>query len=58
VRPKSQMWMVSSSMLILDDESDKTYLQTKLGWTDCPSVSVLSTQLIEVSKSFKQMKTH
>ena len=58
VRPKSQMWMVSSSMLILDGECDKTYLQTKLGWTDCPSVSVLSTQLIELSKSYKQMKTH
>lgn len=58
VRPKSQMWMVSSSMLILDGECDTTYLQTKLGWMDCPNVSVLSRQLIELSKSYKHLKTH
>jgi sacsin len=57
VRPRSQMWMVSSSMLILDGECDKTHLQTKLGWMDCPNVSVLSKQLIELSKSYKQLKT-
>lgn len=58
VRPKSQMWMVSSSMLILDDECDKTYLQTKLGWMDSPTAGVLSKQLIELSKAYKQLKTH
>ncbi|KAJ1427629.1 Sacsin [Sesbania bispinosa] len=58
VRPISQMWMVSSSMLILDGECKTTYLQTKLGWMDCPKVGVLSRQLIELSKSYQQLKTH
>ncbi|CAI8605288.1 unnamed protein product [Vicia faba] len=58
VRPKSQMWMVSSSMLILDGKCDNAYLQTKLGWMDCPNVNVLSKQLIELSKSYTQLKTH
>lgn len=58
VRPKSQMWMVSSSMLILDGECQTTFLQTKLGWMDCPNRGVISKQLIELSKSYKQLKTH
>ncbi|TKY69100.1 Sacsin protein [Spatholobus suberectus] len=58
VRPKSQMWMVSSSMFILDGECDTTYLQTKLGWMDCPNVGVLTRQLIELSKSYQQLKIH
>lgn len=58
VRPKSQMWLVSSSMLILDGECGTTYLQTKLGWMDCPNIGVLSRQLIELSKSYQQLKTH
>nr|KYP37061.1 Sacsin [Cajanus cajan] len=57
VRPKSQMWMVSSSMFILDGECN-TYLQTKLGWMDCPNVDVLTRQLIELSKSYQQLKIH
>lgn len=56
VRPKSQMWMVSSSMFILDGECDTTYLQTKLGWMDCPNVGVLTRQLVELSKSYQQLK--
>ncbi|KAL2560101.1 hypothetical protein AAZV13_20G002600 [Glycine max] len=58
VRPKSQMWMVSSSMFILDGECDTTYLQTKLGWMDCPNVGVLTRQLFELSKSYQQLKIH
>ncbi|KAI9084975.1 hypothetical protein K1719_032967 [Acacia pycnantha] len=56
VRPKSQMWMVSSSMHILDGECHMPYLETKLGWMDCPKVGVLSRQLIELSKSYRQLK--
>ncbi|XP_027359772.1 sacsin [Abrus precatorius] len=57
VRPKSQMWMVSSSMFILDCECDMIYLQNKLGWMDCP-IGVLTRQLIELSKSYQELKTH
>ncbi|KAL1292332.1 hypothetical protein AAHE18_20G264300 [Arachis hypogaea] len=56
VRPISQMWIVSSSMHILDGECDMTYLQTELGWMDCPEIAVLSRQLIELSESYKQLK--
>ncbi|KAK7349013.1 hypothetical protein VNO80_23837 [Phaseolus coccineus] len=56
VRPKSQMWMVSSSMFILDGECDSKYLQTELGWMDCPNIGVLTRQLIELSKSYQQLK--
>ncbi|KAK9274895.1 hypothetical protein L1049_022149 [Liquidambar formosana] len=55
VRPKSQMWMVSSMMHILDGECS-VYLQCKLGWMDCPDIDVLSTQIIELSKSYGQLK--
>ncbi|KAF5200676.1 Sacsin, partial [Thalictrum thalictroides] len=56
VRPKSQMWIVSSMMHILDGECCSMYLQRKLGWMECPNVDVLSTQLIELSKSYNQLK--
>ncbi|KDP43312.1 hypothetical protein JCGZ_24233 [Jatropha curcas] len=56
VRPKSQMWMVSCSIHILDGECDSNYLQNKLGWMDCPKVDVLTMQLIELSKSYNQLK--
>ncbi|KAM7270495.1 hypothetical protein ACFE04_029709 [Oxalis oulophora] len=56
VRPQSQMWMISSSMHILDGECNSIYLQEKLGWMDRPSIEVLSTQLIELSKSYSQLK--
>ncbi|KAF9624036.1 hypothetical protein IFM89_007734 [Coptis chinensis] len=58
LRPKSQMWIVSSMMHILDGECCSTYLQSKLGWMDCPNLGVLSTQLIELSKSYSQLKVH
>uniref|UniRef100_A0A9I9DSX1 RING-type domain-containing protein n=1 Tax=Cucumis melo TaxID=3656 RepID=A0A9I9DSX1_CUCME len=58
VRPKSQMWMVSSSMHILDGASPSVYLQQKLGWTECPSVEVLCGQLTDISKLYGEMKLH
>ncbi|GAV61002.1 LOW QUALITY PROTEIN: zf-C3HC4_3 domain-containing protein, partial [Cephalotus follicularis] len=58
VRPKSQMWVVSSTMHILDAQCCSLYLQHKLGWMDCPSIDVLSTQLVELSKSYCQLKFH
>ncbi|XP_077231071.1 zinc finger, C3HC4 type (RING finger) family protein [Tasmannia lanceolata] len=56
VRPKSLLWMVSSMMRMLDGECRSQYLQCKLGWLDQPSISVLSTQLVELSKSYCQLK--
>lgn len=56
VRPKTQMWMVSCSMHILDGECCSMYLQRKLGWMDCPTVDVLSTQLTELSSFYRQLK--
>lgn len=58
VRPRSQMWMVSSKMHILDGECCSTYLQSKLGWMDRLSVDTLCTQLVELSKSYTQLKLH
>lgn len=56
VRPKSQMWMVSSVMRILDGECSSEYLQCNLGWMDRPNIDVLSTQLVELSKSYCQLR--
>ncbi|RAL41091.1 hypothetical protein DM860_008789 [Cuscuta australis] len=56
VRPKSDMWMVSSTLHILDAECHSTYIKQHLGWMDCPQVHVLSTQLVELSKSYAQFK--
>ncbi|KAI4356900.1 hypothetical protein L6164_000883 [Bauhinia variegata] len=56
VRPKSQMWLVSSSMHVLDGQCHSAYLQTKFGWMDSPKAGVLSRQLVELSKSYKQLK--
>ncbi|KAJ4961747.1 hypothetical protein NE237_021657 [Protea cynaroides] len=56
VRPRSQMWMVSSVMHILDGECYSIYLQSKLGWVDSPNINVLTTQLIEISQSYGQLK--
>lgn len=55
IRPMSQMWMVSSVMYVLDGECDSQYLQCKLGWMDKPSISILSNQLVELSKSYCQL---
>lgn len=58
VRPKSQMWMVSSTMHILDGECGSIYLQDRLGWMDSISIDVLSTQLIELSKSYGLLRSN
>ncbi|KAG9441938.1 hypothetical protein H6P81_017792 [Aristolochia fimbriata] len=57
VRPKSQMWMVSSMMHILDGECFSEYLQSKLGWLDSTGINVLSNQLVELSNSYFQLKS-
>ncbi|TYH39166.1 hypothetical protein ES332_D12G162000v1 [Gossypium tomentosum] len=57
VRPKSQMWMVSSTMHILDGQCDSLYIQQRLGWMDQLNINVLSTQLIELSKSYCNLKS-
>lgn len=58
VRPRTQVWMVSSSMHILEGEFTSTPLQRNLGWMDNPSINVLSKQLIDLSKSYGQLKLH
>jgi len=55
-RPKSQMWMVSSKMRILDSDCCSAYMQQRLGWLDSLDVKVLSSQLIELSKSYNDLK--
>ncbi|CAM8938869.1 unnamed protein product [Rhodiola kirilowii] len=57
VRPTSQMIMVSSRMHILDGDCSET-LQKNLGWLDLPKVDILSSQLIELSKSYRHLKLH
>lgn len=57
VRPKSQMFLVSATMHLLDGECQSSYLHQKLGWTDCLSIDVLCRQLIEISKSYKEQKS-
>lgn len=55
-RPKSQMWLVSSKMRILSADSCSIYVQRKLSWCDPLSVNILSTQLVELSKSYDELK--
>lgn len=55
VRPISQMIMVSSQMHILDGDCSET-LHTYLGWLDPPKVDILTSQLIEMSKSYSHLK--
>lgn len=57
VRPKSQMFLVSATMHLLDGECHLSYLHQKLGWMDCLSIDVLCRQLIEISKSYKEQKS-
>lgn len=52
VRLKAQMWLVSSTMRILDGECCSSHVQQKLGWLDRPNVGVLAAQLIELSKAY------
>lgn len=57
VRPKSQMWLASSQMHILDGECS-SYLQCQLGWKGRLDIETLSTQLIGLSKSYSLLKSH
>ncbi|XP_031090600.1 sacsin isoform X2 [Ipomoea triloba] len=54
VRPKSQMWMVSSMMHILDGDCSDL-LQHNLGWMDRLNVQILSAQLIGLSNSYAEI---
>ncbi|KAH9612108.1 hypothetical protein KSS87_002588 [Heliosperma pusillum] len=56
VRPKTDLWMVSSTMQVLNADCNSSYIKCKLGWTDRPSVQVLSTQLVELTKSYDQLR--
>jgi sacsin len=58
VRPKSQMWLVSSKMLILDGECHSTLLQNKLGWIDLIDIPILCSQLVGLSNSYAEFKLH
>ncbi|XP_031371785.1 sacsin isoform X1 [Punica granatum] len=57
VRPKSQMWIVSSRMHILDGDCRSSYLLDKLGWMNTPGLEVLASQLIELSKLYGQLRS-
>lgn len=50
VRPKSQMWLVSATMFILDGEFRSATLAAKLGWEEHPNATVLAAQLVALSK--------
>lgn len=54
VRPKSQMWMVSSKMHILAGECSE-HLQHKLGWMDRASIEILSEQLLALPKFYVEV---
>eukprot|EP01018_Ginkgo_biloba_P011710 Gb_03748 [translate_table: standard] len=56
VRLKSQMWLVSSTMRILDGDCSSSHVQRKLGWLERPNVGVLAAQLIELSKAYGRAK--
>ncbi|KAH7404684.1 hypothetical protein KP509_15G038000 [Ceratopteris richardii] len=50
VRPKSQMWHVSSTMCILDGEFNSRLMMSRLGWLEKPNLTVLAMQVIELSR--------
>ncbi|KAL6536570.1 hypothetical protein OROGR_013142 [Orobanche gracilis] len=52
-RPKSQMWIVSSKLHVLDGECTE-YLQHKLGWMDNLDVNTLSAQLVGLCNSYTE----
>ena len=56
-RPKSQMWIVSSRMRILDCECSSTYLQSKLGWLDHPDIGILCSQLMDISMMYQSLES-
>jgi sacsin len=51
------MWLVSSTMRILDGECCSSHVQRKLGWLERPNVGVLAAQLIELSKAYSCAKS-
>lgn len=51
VRPKTDMWLVSASMRILDGECSSTPLAYNLGWLSHPGGSAIAAQLLELGKN-------
>uniref|UniRef100_A0A7N0RD15 RING-type domain-containing protein n=1 Tax=Kalanchoe fedtschenkoi TaxID=63787 RepID=A0A7N0RD15_KALFE len=51
VRLKSDMWLVSASMRILDGECSSTALSHHLGWSSTPAGTVIAAQLLELGKN-------
>lgn len=54
-RPKSQMWMVSSKLHILEGECSE-YLLHKLGWMDPPDVDTLCSQLLGLCDNYNEIR--
>ncbi|KAL3643316.1 hypothetical protein CASFOL_014131 [Castilleja foliolosa] len=54
-RPKSQMWIVSSELHVLDGECSE-YLQHKLGWMDPLGVNTLVAQLVGLCNSYNEIR--
>lgn len=50
VRPYADLWLVSASMRILDQECSSTALSQQLGWSSAPGGSVIAAQLLELGK--------
>lgn len=50
VRSRTDMWLVSASMRILDGECASTILSYQLGWSSAPGGSVVAAQILELGK--------
>ncbi|XP_051132159.1 uncharacterized protein LOC127252147 isoform X2 [Andrographis paniculata] len=56
-RPKSQMWLVSSKMHLLDGGCSNI-LMHKLGWRDPQDVETLVAQLVGLSANYNEIRLH
>ncbi|GFQ05377.1 sacsin [Phtheirospermum japonicum] len=54
-RPKSQMWIVSSKLHVLDGECSE-YLQHKLGWMESLGVNTLVAQLVGLCNRYNEIR--
>lgn len=51
VRLKTDMWLVSGSLRILDAECSSSALSLNFGWSTAPGGSVIAAQLLELGKN-------
>lgn len=51
VRLKTELWLVSASLRILDGECSSSALSYGLGWSSPPGGSVIAAQLLELGKN-------